>query len=177
MLRIISFNANNQMANITINITRMVCNSGASIMAIQEHGITYQGCKYSLQKHLKKAGYEALIHKKGLLIYDFDLLGAHLMNEGELMEGRLIWSVFQFTEHNTVIIISIYGVAYSGTNATDATSESFKLRKNLLQSTRKKIEQPKRSFGRCKIILMGDLQDTVGTKDGWGTLKWTGAKT
>ena len=41
-LHIISFNANNQMANIATNITKMVCNSGASIMAIQEHGITYR---------------------------------------------------------------------------------------------------------------------------------------
>ena len=75
-------------------IASMLCNAGANIMSIQEHGISFEGHSSNFNKIIISAGYSAIIEKKSCLIYDSDLLGACLMNSGALLEGRIIWNVF-----------------------------------------------------------------------------------
>ena len=140
-IRFVSLNANNQLARNPTAIATMLCMSKANIMSTQEHGISFQGYIKSFNDSINKAGYSAIFADKACLIYDSDLIGACLAESGFLLNGRLIWSVFHFSKHNRIIILSIYGVAYSGSNSIDTKSDSYITCKELLVETRRKLLQ------------------------------------
>ena len=119
-------------------------------MSIQEHGISFRGYITSFNASIEKAGYRAIFAKKACLIYDNDLIGACLAESGSLLKGRLIWSVFYFSKYNQIIILSIYGVAYCGSNTMDTNSDSYITRKELLGETRRKLLQLKQRYGAQK---------------------------
>ena len=170
-IRFVSLNANNQLARNPTAAATMVCMSKANIMSIQEHGISFHGCIESFNDSINKAGYRAIFAEKACLIYDHDLIGACLAESGSLLKGRLIWSVFYFSEYNQIIILSIYGVAYCGSNTMDTNSASYMTRKELLGQTRRRLLHLKRKYSGAKIVILGDLQDTVHASDVLGSYK------
>jgi len=96
-----------------------------------------------------------------IILYDAWKWGGKIISHFESkMNGRIVHMAFQFQNGEKLGIISIYALARGGTTKTDSL-EREKLRQSTV--TQVKIQHKKwiRQYPNIKIMIMGDMQETV----------------
>ena len=110
-----------------------------------------------------------------IILYDAWKWGGKVISNFESeMDGRIVYMAFQFESGEKLGIISIYALARGGSLNADLT-EREKLRQTTVTLVKRQHSKWLRQYPNIKIMIMGDMQETVSTtnKDNMGKSRFT----